>query len=74
MGLGVRGRVRAVRGGELAMPPAMPGAARLGDGAAKPVEELPVRRMPVTGGAAGSGELLPARAPAASGSWTSYTS
>ena len=56
------------------MPPAMPGAARLGDGTAKPVEELPARRMPATDGAAGSGELLPARAPAASGSWTSYTS
>jgi len=59
---------------ELAMPPAMPGDARLGDGAAKQVEELPpARSMPAaTGGAAGSGELRPEEL--LSGSWTSYTS
>ena len=66
--------VRAGRGGERAMPPAMPGDARLGDGAAKQVEELPpARSMPAaTGGAAGSGELRPEEL--LSGSWTSYTS
>ena len=55
------------------MPPAMPDAARLGDGDAKLAEELPAQSMPAkTRGAVGSGELRPARAPAAG--WTSYTS